>query len=281
MNAPSMVARLVSPFDPRTLWREVRAREHRLAWFGLGMLLLMLPTLLALGLDLRTLRGVSVWVKPLKFMASLALFAGSTAWFVGLLPHAERRGRAVDTIVWIIVGAGTFEIGYVVLQAALGHASHYNFSDALHLWLYNLMGLAALAMTATQALLAWRIARTTSAAARGVWRQGVITGLVMTFVMGAGAGGLLGGLQPPAGAGLPIFGWQFGGDLRPAHFVGMHAQQVVPLVAWALAALPAARGRRTLAAFSAAYALLWIGAVAVGLNGAQPTPPPPYDGSGR
>ena len=43
---------------------------------SLLMALALLPTAVALGLDERMLRGVSVWMKPLKFMASTALFLG-------------------------------------------------------------------------------------------------------------------------------------------------------------------------------------------------------------
>lgn len=274
MNAPSIAATTAAPFDPRGLWRELRAREPRLAWFGLVMLLAAVPALIALGLDDRALRGVGIWMKPLKFFVSVGVFALTTAWFVGLLPAAERRGRAVAVVAWTIIGAGSYEIGYITLQAALGEASHYNFRTPLHVALYNAMGAGAVAMTATQLLLAWRIAKA-PAAGDEVWRRGVVIGLVMTFVMGAGAGGLLGGLQPPAGHGLPVLGWQWGGDLRPAHFVGLHAQQIVPLAALAL------RSRRALTVFAVLYALVWIVAMAGGLAGAAPTPLPPYAGAAR
>lgn len=274
MNTPLVHPALVVGVDPRAVWREAVAREPWLAWFAFAMVALMAPTLVAMGLDDRLIRGVSVWTKPLKFMASLALFSISTAWFIGLLPAAERRGRGVRALVAVIVAAGLFEIGYIVLQAALGQASHYNLSDRLHMTLYSLMGGGALAMTATQAWLAWRIARAPASGVDPAWRQGVITGLAFTFLLGAGAGGLLGGLQPPAGAGLPIVGWHLAGDLRPAHFIGMHAQQFLPLAALFL------RGR-ALTTFSVGYALLWALALAAGLAGAAPTPLPPYDGMNR
>ena len=74
---------------PGGVWGELLHRQRTLTLFAAAMLLAMLPALLALGLDDRLLRGVSVWVKPLKFMSSVALFALSTAWFVGLLPQAR------------------------------------------------------------------------------------------------------------------------------------------------------------------------------------------------
>lgn len=274
-STPAPTDPLLATVDPRAWWREGYRRQPQLALFALVMLALMLPTAIAAGLDDRLLRGVNVWVKPLKFMASVGLFAFSTAWFVGLLSPAARRGRSLRIVVWTIIGAGSFEIAYITLQAALGQASHYNGSTPWRVALYSAMGLGATAMTATQALLAWRIARDPAPGADPVWRLGVVVGLVFTFVLGAGAGGLLGGLQPPSGAGLPLVGWQLAGDLRPAHFLGLHAQQFLPLAALAL------RTRRAVAVFAAAYGLLWLGLLAAGLHGAVPTPLPPYDGSGR
>lgn len=245
---------------PRRLVQEVFARERRLALFGAVLLVAMLPTLLALGLDDRTLRGVNVWLKPLKFMASVALFAWTTAWFVGLLPAALRQGRAVSAIAWVLIGAGSFEIVYITLQAGLGQASHYHVADAFHGTMYTLMGLGALAMTATQAVLAVLLHRHGPS---GLLARSVVVGLAATFVLGSVAGFMLGGLQPPSGAGLPLVGWHGAGDLRPAHFVGLHAHQLLPLAGWCIAR--AGGGMRTLAAVTVVYALAWSALMVIGL----------------
>jgi hypothetical protein len=257
------------------LWLAASLRQQRvLTVFAMLMALAMLPATIALGLDERTLRGVSVWTKPLKFMASLGLFAITTAWFVGLLPRERWRSRPVRWLAWVIVVCGGGEIFYIVLQAALGEGSHYNFSDALHIRLYSLMGLGALAMTATQPVLAWQIVRHGRHDLHPTWRAAVVVGLVLTFVLGAAAGGLLGSMQPPAGAGLPLVGWHLGGaDLRPAHFLGLHAQQLVPLAGLALLGLPRRAAAWALAAFALTYAGLWTLALQRGLTGAVLTVP--------
>ena len=78
----------------------------------------------------------------------MALLALTTAWFAAhLLPQA-RRSRSFTTLVWTLIATGGFEVGYITLQAALGQASHYNVSDAVHGALYTLMGGAAIALTA-------------------------------------------------------------------------------------------------------------------------------------
>jgi hypothetical protein len=214
------------------------------------------------------LRGANVWIKPLKFALSLGLFALTTAWFVGHLRPAARRLRAVDAIVWVLIGSAGFELAYIALQAGLGSGSHYNVGDPVHAVLYSLMGLGALTLTATQPALAWMLLRHADPKRAPAYRLAVVIGLVLTFVLGAGVGGLLSGLQPPETAALPIVGWSMaGGDLRPAHFLGIHAQQALPLVGLAVAGWAAAAARRTVWAVTAAYALLFAAALAWGLMG--------------
>jgi hypothetical protein len=217
-------------------WAALWRREPRLVAFALLMLLLMLPAAIGLGLDDRALRGVNVWVKPMKFMASVALLALTTAWFAPLLPAAVRRGRSFSLLVWTLIATGGFEVGYITLQAALGQASHYNVGDPLHAALYTLMGSAAMVLTATQPWLAWLIWRHGDRRIAPAYRLGVLLGLGLTFVLGASVGILLGGGQPATGVGLPVVGWSRSmGDLRVAHFVGIHAGQVLPLAGFALA----------------------------------------------
>ena len=262
-------------FTPAAWLREALTRQRALTLAALLLWAAMLPTLLAWGVDDRLVRGVNVWVKPLKFMASIGLFWISTAWFIGLLPEGERRHPTVRRLAAVAIAAGLFEIGYITWQAAHGEASHFNYSSQRHQILYTLMGLGALAMTATQPVLAWRIARHGRNDLHPLWREAVVLGLAGTFVMGAGAGGVLGSFQPPGGAGLPVVGWHLGGgDLRPAHFLGMHAQQFIPFAGALLVAWAPLRGRLVLRALVAVYAVLWVWAMTQGLHGAVLSTPP-------
>jgi hypothetical protein len=257
---------------PTRLWQapaELLARERRLAIYGAVLIALLLPMALAWGLDDRTLRGANVWIKPMKFALSIGVLSLTTAWFAGHLPAARRAGRSMDWIVWLLIGAGSFELGYITLQAALGEGSHYNVGDPFHATMYSLMGLGAVVLIATQPMLAWQLHRHPDPARPAAYRLAVLIGLVLTFVFGAGVGGLLSGLQPPSGgATLPLFGWALtGGDLRPAHFVGIHAEQVLPLIAVAALGLRVRRATVMVWLAALAYSVLFASLVVWGLVG--------------
>ena len=175
----------------------------------------------------------------------------------------------MDWIVWLLIGAGTFELAYIALQAGLGQGSHYNVGDALHTTMFTLMGIGAVTLTATQPMLAWQLYRHPDPAQPAAYRQAMLLGLVLTFVFGAGAGALLSGGPPPEGGlTMPLTGWSLaGGDLRPAHFVGIHAEQVLPAVAFAGMAFGFRNAKAMVWGATVAYALLFTVLVAWGLAG--------------
>lgn len=239
------------------LGRDLMARQPLLAVFTVAMLVLALPTAVLLALDDRMLRDVAIWAKPLKFMLSAALFAATTAWFIGLLPKNIQTSPMVRWLAWTIVITAVFEVGYISLQAVLGSGSHYNVSDPLHAFLFGLMGVGAVCLTLTQAVLAGLIARYSP------WRdsdfvRSVIIGLVLTFVLATASGLMLGAQQPPAGVGLPIVGWHLGqADARPAHFLGLHAHQLIPMAGWFLQRYQVSQAGQWLSVLTAAYVSFW------------------------
>ena len=203
---------------------------------SLGFVALMLLTWLMMAWDSRLLNGVSVWLKPLKFSLSLAVFFGTLAWFAPLTGprfFSTWPGRLLTTMP--IAGA-VAEMVYITAQAALGEASHYNTSSPFHEAMYGLMGAVAVVLVTCCLWLGIVVL------SRHGWREpyplAVGIGLFMTFALGGGFGLYLGGQgshwvggSATDSDGLPLLRWsRDGGDLRVAHFFGMHAMQIVPLV---------------------------------------------------
>jgi hypothetical protein len=241
----------------------LQARQPVLAALGLLYLALALPTLAAAVADPRLFNGVSVWAKPLKFLLSLAVYAWTLAWLTGWLGDVGRRSVSLRWLVRTVVATSLLEIAYIGLQAARGEASHFNRSTPVYDRLYTLMGATAVVLTACSAWLAWLIARRPDRTVDPLLRASAIIGLALSFVLGAGVGSYLGGQDghwvggtPSDAGGLPLVGWsRDGGDLRIAHFLGIHAVQAIVLLG---ALLVRWRPRRP-ALLLAAGTLLYIG----------------------
>ena len=223
--------------------RTLYDRQPALTIYGGLLLILALVTTSLQAVDPRVLDGVDIWVKPTKFLLSVAVFALTTAWFFGYVRPERRHSPAMLYVVWGIIAFGTFEDSWIVWQAAHGARSHFNHADLFVTIMYALMGIGAVLLVATTLPLAHEIARRPVAGLRLDYRVAVVAALVLTFVLGGGAGMYMGAQQGHAvgleGGHFPLFGWnRLGGDLRVAHFFGMHMQQALPLLAALVARWP-------------------------------------------
>jgi hypothetical protein len=268
MNAP------LANVPPQGLLARLRGGSPLLTGLGIGCFLAAVPALVALLVDTRTIDGVDVWLKPIKFMLSTGLFAWTAAWFIGELDPQRRMARPVRVVVWTIVAATLFEVGYITLQGALGERSHFNESDTLHVVLYAMMGVVATLLTATSLLLAREHRRHADRGLAPAYRLAVYLGLMATGVLGIATGATISVNQshavggPMAGGGVPLFGWSYSlGDLRIAHFLAIHAEQVLPLAAVLLLRLWPRRAGQGVVAASVAYVVLIAAALAQALAG--------------
>ena len=207
--------------------------------------------------DARTLHEVGIWVKPMKFMAATALLAWTTVWVTHLANAAIAHGQAYKGICLLLFVTSLFEVAYITYQASQGAASHYNTSNSWHTFLFGLMAVAAVGLTASQGWLAWEIWKTRDTSQLTVTAWGVITGLILTFILSTVSGFLLGGNQPPAGPGLPLVGWHLHKDIRPSHFLGVHAQQLIPLWGIFVERFQGTYATPALAAGSSVYVIVW------------------------
>jgi hypothetical protein len=212
-------------------------RHRILALYGIAMLVLSMLAIAAQAIDTRTLEsGVGVWVKPAKFFFSVGIFALTAAWFFGYVRPDRRQSLLMRGSAAVLIAAGTFELAYICWQAAHGLESHFNTSSPFHTIMYALMGVGAVFLVGTTLPLAWEIARRPAAGLQRSFVAAVVIGLVLTFLLGGGLGGYMssqsGHSVGPVGGHVALFGWnRLGGDLRVAHFFGIHAEQAIPILA--------------------------------------------------
>jgi hypothetical protein len=218
-------------------------KTRKLLLVGIGLqVALALPSLIALLVDDRLLNDVSVWIKPLKFQASLVLMLGTLLLLLPLIEARTRAGRGVWLASFVAVITASGEILYITLQAARGRASHFNLSTPAEANAYSVMGVGAALLVLCALVIGIYILRRpsplvpTGLRLGGGW--GLILGAILTlmtaFALGSGEidgpGHWVGGVRTDLG-GLPLFGWsRTGGDLRVPHFFATHIMQALPLL---------------------------------------------------
>jgi hypothetical protein len=133
-----------------------------------------------------------------------------------------------------------FEIVYIAFQASKGQQSHYNTSTPLYAVLFSLMAFAAAAVTLYTAYVGILFLKNDfpSLPEYYVWAIRLSIGLFVVFsfegfAMGSRLSHSVGAINDNSN--WFIVGWsKTVGDLRVAHFIGMHALQVLPILSYYL-----------------------------------------------
>ncbi|MCU1385829.1 MAG: hypothetical protein JWL71_4526 [Acidobacteria bacterium] len=252
---------------------------------GILMGVAFAASLAAMAIDSVTILGVPRWLKPAKFAISTAIYVFTLAWIFTFLPDRRRLAARVGWTTAVVV---VFEVAVIALQAARGTTSHFNVGTPGDAILFGAMGLAILvawgaAIALTVALFRYRFGDE-------AFGWALRLGMLLT-VIGQATGGLMtnptpaqlaaartaritvagahtvGG--PDGGPGLPVTGWSREyGDLRVPHFIGMHAIQLLPAIAWLLLPIGSAAARkRAVIAAAGMYAALFAALLIQALNG--------------
>lgn len=222
-------------------------RTRRVLIVGIGLsAALALPSLVALSLDDRLINGISVWSKPLKFQASLAMMLLTLILLLPLIEARTRAGLGVFLASLMAAITANGEVFYITLQAARGRASHFNDSTPFEAMAYSVMGAgAALLVLSSLVIGVYILLRPRPDAPSGLllgagWGLvlGSIATLITAFALGSGEidgpGHWVGGIRTDLG-GLPLVGWsRTGGDLRVPHFFATHIMQALPILGLAL-----------------------------------------------
>lgn len=188
-------------------------------------------------IDERTLWEVNVWHKPLKFCTALIVHFVTLALLAQLLAPKKRAGATMTVMVWLSVAAAAMEMAYIIVQAARGRHSHFNFDTPFEATMYAVMGAGALLLVIAPFVLGVFLAMQRDGDRSGL-KLGAIIGLLLAPVLTIVFAGYMSsvvyshwiGEAASDAGGVPVFGWSREvGDLRPAHFVATHLMQFLPL----------------------------------------------------
>ncbi|MEL7098744.1 MAG: hypothetical protein AAGM84_07945 [Pseudomonadota bacterium] len=189
--------------------------------------------------DTRMVDGADVWMKPLKFSLSFALLFATIAVVETRLSAPLRDGWAMRIIAWVMAAAFLSEMAYMMYQGARAEGSHFNMSTPFNEFMYTVvMAAGAVALVACVGVIGWLVRRDQGANLGAATREGIWLGFLLSFVLTMIVATYLSmqsghhiGLHPDGAATLPLVGWSgVTGDLRPAHFLSLHAMQVLPLL---------------------------------------------------
>jgi hypothetical protein len=215
-----------------------------------ALLLMAVFTFIGTALDDRLVVGqvvqANVWAKPLKFQLSMTCQLLTVWWALGYLKRNGSPVPAQAIVIGALVLTVLFEASYITLQGARGLPSHFSRVSAIERFAGSLMAVGAYVLVSTSAWIGgvalWRWARQTPSQ-RDPMLLAIGMGFVLTFALAGWTGSALGQYRgpfvqavPPIGITLPLTLWRLDvGDLRISHFMGNHAMQALPLLAWTLA----------------------------------------------
>jgi hypothetical protein len=235
---PKPSAFAVTNVIARFNWRDHAAelyRQNKILAATLGLTLVLIICMAAvLPFDSRLVMGTNPWIKPIKFALSFSVYVYTIA---RLLEYLRLSDRGKKIIGWGVSACVLVQIVCITSQAAQGTTSHFNTNTPLNtvishtmdiidpvnsLFVIALLIFACLGRYDVTRPCLWGI-RSGIAVFLGASAIGIAMVMHGAHCMGVADGG----------PGLPVLNWSTaGGDLRVAHFLGLHALQALPAGAW-------------------------------------------------
>jgi hypothetical protein len=259
-------------------------------WIGFYFsFLCLLVSILGLIIDDRILQYVPIWLKPFKFSVSSVIFIGSILYFLKYISN-----KKFILLTNKIVSYGLMiELIIIFLQAYRGKMSHFNNQTIEDMILFQIMAITIVCVWLGFGVYAWKLFKTSEYADdmiyKGIQVGAIITFLTMPFAftmpqpsktqlqeiiknksqIGLVVGSHTVDEKDPSQT-YPLTGWaKTGGDLRIAHFLGLHALQILPILAFLLNGinLSIQNRKRILSTTGFLYFIIVILTLAQALNG--------------
>lgn len=246
------------------LLNRLRLKNKPLYYFGMFNLIFAFGSLLMMQVDDTLILGINAWVKPMKFFLSVAIFSFTMLWFLPLL-EMPRASRIYSIVIILTMSIENIIISY---QAWMGTTSHYNVSSPVNGALFAIMGIAIFIFSAWSAYICFLFFRKKNFNAPLPYVWGIKLGLLI-FVLFSIEGVIMIRMMShtvgsaDGGEGLFFVNWsRQHGDLRAAHFFGMHALQILPVIGYYLC-----KTTRQVIIYSVLYFLMVVSLLVQALKG--------------
>ena len=215
------------------VFNTVKNHSPLLYWIVIVHLVLAIVSITSSFMDDRTLMGVNVWMKPLKFSISVAIYILTVGFLMTLYPFSKKKKNLINNIVcWTLL----IELGLIIYQASGGVQSHYNISNPFHGLIFTAMGILIAINVIIMALFIFETIRLKLKTPK-LLQWAILLGWVIVFFGSWVGGQMISEMShnigvEDGGPGLPLVNWStIAGDLRVAHFFGLHGLQIIPIFA--------------------------------------------------
>ena len=179
--------------------------------------------------------GINPWIKPMKFCISTAIYVWTYSWLLHDIQKPWHKLKS--SLKWIVFLSMAIEMFIVILQGARGVRSHFNFETNIDSLLFGVMGIFIMINTVVIFILAIMYFFN-----HDNLKPNYLLGLRLALIIFI-AGNMIGGMMisngqhavgvSDGGDGLPFLNWsKLGGDLRIAHFMGLHSLQIIPFLSY-------------------------------------------------
>jgi hypothetical protein len=215
----------------------LRDKNPVLFYFGLLMFTGAIITAVLSQSTATLVVGVNAYLKPMKFYFSGFILA----WTMGYIMQYLTNQKQVTIYNWVYVITISYELLAITLQASMGKQSHFNKETQFDTIVFYLMGFMICVVTLWTAYIGYLffVQKEFNTSMITIWS--IRLGLIMTAIF-ALEGGIMASLLrhsiggEDGGLGIPFLNWSIKhGDLRVAHFFGIHAIQIIPLLSMSLA----------------------------------------------
>ncbi len=203
---------------------------------------------IGLTIDDRILNYSPLWLKPFKFAVSSIIYAITLIYLTSLIPNQ----KFLKIANWVSSYGLIIELIIIYLQAYRGRMSHFNFLTLEDMILFQVMAFAIVMVWMSLSVYIFGFFKLQTNEDSMI--PAIRIGLIITFIsmglaftmtspskediqraeINKGPIGITMGSHSVGETDetkrLPLTGWaRTGGDLRIAHFLGLHALQILPL----------------------------------------------------